>query len=344
MDMATTSGQYRLMNPQRFAADYNHNDTYTCKLPIDTIIYLMHVPKNLLLSHFSAIEAADCVHASAHMTDMCANHTAFMGTMNTHRASFEYTFGLDSSTGFQELTYPHATTNAWPGSTMDEIQLLFPGILFPQLRVMDPFGFRDLCGFKDPWRLWDPHGFMDPFGFREPWGFRDLHGFRDPCGFRIRDPFVLRLGTPLVLGSVTPFVPECKLLTDSLCVKARTKSDAVSLDFNKKFYNSLGIRPRWRRSIPEAVASMKLLGFLLRRLLSDAILRILTPSLVAKDGDAVSRHCSSALALQVLRRLGSIFISVYAAVQKLKKDSWLELQFSLVDNSKLNAVYLLNKS
>ncbi|GJT77828.1 hypothetical protein Tco_1044553, partial [Tanacetum coccineum] len=44
----------------------------------------------------------------------------------------------------------------------------------------------------------------------------------------------------------------------------------------------------------------------------------------------------SALALQVLRRLGSIFISVYAAVQKLKKDSGLELQFSLVDNSKLN--------
>ncbi|GJV95464.1 nucleic acid-binding, OB-fold protein [Tanacetum coccineum] len=39
---------------------------------------------------------------------------------------------------------------------------------------------------------------------------------------------------------------------------------------------------------------------------------------------------------EVLRRLGSIFTSVYAAVQKLKKDSWKELQFSLVDNSKLN--------
>ncbi|GJT22355.1 hypothetical protein Tco_0892292 [Tanacetum coccineum] len=39
---------------------------------------------------------------------------------------------------------------------------------------------------------------------------------------------------------------------------------------------------------------------------------------------------------QVLRRLGSIFTSVYAAVQKLKKGSWKELQFSLVDNSKLN--------
>ncbi|GJQ95701.1 granule-bound starch synthase 2, chloroplastic/amyloplastic [Tanacetum coccineum] len=38
----------------------------------------------------------------------------------------------------------------------------------------------------------------------------------------------------------------------------------------------------------------------------------------------------------VLRRLGSIFTSVYATVQKLKKDSWLELQFSLDDNSKLN--------
>ncbi|GJS55297.1 hypothetical protein Tco_0628659 [Tanacetum coccineum] len=52
---------------------------------------------------------------------------------------------------------------------------------------------------------------------------------------------------------------------------------------------------------------------------------------------------SSASALQVLRRLGSIFTSVYAAVQKLKKDSWKELQFSLVDNSKLNVVYLLNR-
>ncbi|GJX84763.1 hypothetical protein Tco_0335537 [Tanacetum coccineum] len=50
-----------------------------------------------------------------------------------------------------------------------------------------------------------------------------------------------------------------------------------------------------------------------------------------------------ASALQVLRRLGSIFTSVYAAVQKLKKDSWKELQFSLVDNSKLNVVYLLNR-
>ncbi|GJX85488.1 retrovirus-related pol polyprotein from transposon TNT 1-94, partial [Tanacetum coccineum] len=48
--------------------------------------------------------------------------------------------------------------------------------------------------------------------------------------------------------------------------------------------------------------------------------------------------------LKVLRRLRSIFTSVYAAVQKLKKDSWKELQFSLVDNSKLNIVYLLNTS
>ncbi|GJS62185.1 hypothetical protein Tco_0656969 [Tanacetum coccineum] len=44
----------------------------------------------------------------------------------------------------------------------------------------------------------------------------------------------------------------------------------------------------------------------------------------------------SASALQVLRRLGSIFTSVYAEVQKLKKDYWLELQFSLAPNSKLN--------
>ncbi|GJQ99668.1 hypothetical protein Tco_0522653 [Tanacetum coccineum] len=33
----------------------------------------------------------------------------------------------------------------------------------------------------------------------------------------------------------------------------------------------------------------------------------------------------STSALQVLRRLGSIFTSVYVAVQKLKNDSWLEL-------------------
>ncbi|GJU36099.1 hypothetical protein Tco_1184453 [Tanacetum coccineum] len=46
----------------------------------------------------------------------------------------------------------------------------------------------------------------------------------------------------------------------------------------------------------------------------------------------------------VLRILGSIFTSMYAAVHKLKKDSWLELQFSLVDNSKLDVVYLLNRS
>ncbi|GKB76312.1 hypothetical protein Tco_0943207 [Tanacetum coccineum] len=44
--------------------------------------------------------------------------------------------------------------------------------------------------------------------------------------------------------------------------------------------------------------------------------------------------------LKVLRRLGSIFTSVYAVVQKLKNDSWKELQFNLVDNSKLHIVYL----
>ncbi|GJX82725.1 reverse transcriptase domain-containing protein [Tanacetum coccineum] len=46
----------------------------------------------------------------------------------------------------------------------------------------------------------------------------------------------------------------------------------------------------------------------------------------------------------VLRRLESIFTSVYAAVQKLKKDSWKELQFSLVDNSKLNVVNNANEN
>nr|GEV91186.1 putative reverse transcriptase domain-containing protein [Tanacetum cinerariifolium] len=51
----------------------------------------------------------------------------------------------------------------------------------------------------------------------------------------------------------------------------------------------------------------------------------------------------SASALQVLRILESIFTSVYAAVQKLK-DSWLEIQISLVDNIKLNVVYLPNRS
>ncbi|GKA81401.1 hypothetical protein Tco_0788093 [Tanacetum coccineum] len=50
-------------------------------------------------------------------------------------------------------------------------------------------------------------------------------------------------------------------------------------------------------------------------------------------------------ALQVLRRLKSIFTSVYAVVQKLKKDSWKELQFSLLDNSKLNVdVYYCDES
>ncbi|GJW89074.1 putative ribonuclease H-like domain-containing protein [Tanacetum coccineum] len=47
--------------------------------------------------------------------------------------------------------------------------------------------------------------------------------------------------------------------------------------------------------------------------------------------------------LSVLIRLGIIFTSVYAAVQKLK-DSWKELQFSLVDNSKLNIIYLPNRT
>ncbi|GJT52021.1 hypothetical protein Tco_0978178, partial [Tanacetum coccineum] len=46
----------------------------------------------------------------------------------------------------------------------------------------------------------------------------------------------------------------------------------------------------------------------------------------------------------ILRRLGSIFTSVYVAVQKMKKDSWKELQFNLVDNSKLNVFYFLNRS
>ncbi|GJR07778.1 hypothetical protein Tco_0790430 [Tanacetum coccineum] len=63
-----------------------------------------------------------------------------------------------------------------------------------------------------------------------------------------------------------------------------------------------------------------------------------------KDHPAGTVLNESVLALQVLRRLGSIFTSVYAAIQKLKKDSWKELQFSLVDNSKLNVVYLLYRN
>ncbi|GKA81508.1 retrovirus-related pol polyprotein from transposon TNT 1-94 [Tanacetum coccineum] len=55
-----------------------------------------------------------------------------------------------------------------------------------------------------------------------------------------------------------------------------------------------------------------------------------------RTSDLKDIPASSASALQVLRRLGSIFTSVYETVQKLKKDSWKELQFSLVDNSKLN--------
>ncbi|GJW65591.1 retrovirus-related pol polyprotein from transposon TNT 1-94 [Tanacetum coccineum] len=69
-----------------------------------------------------------------------------------------------------------------------------------------------------------------------------------------------------------------------------------------------------------------------------------SPLMTACLDNALVAEVPSASALQVLRRLGSIFTSVYAAVQKLKKDSWLELQFSLADNSKLNVVYLLNRS
>ncbi|GJR33522.1 pectate lyase 1-like protein [Tanacetum coccineum] len=57
-----------------------------------------------------------------------------------------------------------------------------------------------------------------------------------------------------------------------------------------------------------------------------------------------SKVADLACSAGVLRRIGNIFTSVYAAVQKLKKDSWKEIQFSLVDNSKLNVVYLLNRS
>ncbi|GJT15117.1 reverse transcriptase domain-containing protein [Tanacetum coccineum] len=70
------------------------------------------------------------------------------------------------------------------------------------------------------------------------------------------------------------------------------------------------------------------------------------PFSVSKDmkNDAIELYDEDGNEFIVLRRLGSMFTSVYVAVQKLKKDSWKELQFSLVENSKLNVVYLLNKS
>ncbi|GJY63709.1 hypothetical protein Tco_0465169 [Tanacetum coccineum] len=46
---------------------------------------------------------------------------------------------------------------------------------------------------------------------------------------------------------------------------------------------------------------------------------------------------------EALRRLGSIFTSVYAVDQKIEECLCKELQFSLVDNFKLNVVYLLNR-
>ncbi|GJU52361.1 hypothetical protein Tco_1226075 [Tanacetum coccineum] len=63
-----------------------------------------------------------------------------------------------------------------------------------------------------------------------------------------------------------------------------------------------------------------------------------------KDDLSSVAKVPSASTLQILRRLKSIFTSVYETIQKLKKDSWLELQFSLADISKLNVVYLLNRS
>ncbi|GJS05531.1 hypothetical protein Tco_0322039 [Tanacetum coccineum] len=63
----------------------------------------------------------------------------------------------------------------------------------------------------------------------------------------------------------------------------------------------------------------------------------ITLKIYREDGLSASvAEVPSASALQVLRRLGSIFTSMYAAVLKLKKDFCLEIQFSLADNSKLN--------
>ncbi|GJT49646.1 hypothetical protein Tco_0975803 [Tanacetum coccineum] len=62
----------------------------------------------------------------------------------------------------------------------------------------------------------------------------------------------------------------------------------------------VGNRLRRRRKIPEAVASPNLLRVSLRRLRSDAVTQVLTPSLVSSDGvarncDAVSRYCTHIL-------------------------------------------------
>ncbi|GKF55607.1 hypothetical protein Tco_0165947 [Tanacetum coccineum] len=79
----------------------------------------------------------------------------------------------------------------------------------------------------------------------------------------------------------------------------------------------------------------------------DEMMRVTTSFLrgeVAASNQARKKTLPAWKQQEVLRRLGSIFTSVYATVQTLKKDSWLELQFSLAANSKLNVVYLLNRS
>ncbi|GKC92984.1 hypothetical protein Tco_1158426, partial [Tanacetum coccineum] len=67
------------------------------------------------------------------------------------------------------------------------------------------------------------------------------------------------------------------------------------------------------------------------------------------DGEFTNLEILKCWSLETLRRSFRLIGKVSAnqcidEVQKLRKDSWLELQFSLADNSKLNVVCLLNRS
>ncbi|GJS66651.1 hypothetical protein Tco_0681215 [Tanacetum coccineum] len=100
-----------------------------------------------------------------------------------------------------------------------------------------------------------------------------------------------------------------------------------------KFFNL----PSQVSLVQEKLQTLDSLPSLLHKM-TDTLNRFST--MVDNASRATSMHVPSAgqattSPAEVLRILGSIFTSVYVAVQKLK-DSWLELQFSLADNSKLN--------
>ncbi|GJT41094.1 hypothetical protein Tco_0940959 [Tanacetum coccineum] len=64
---------------------------------------------------------------------------------------------------------------------------------------------------------------------------------------------------------------------------------------------------------------------------------------VVKHLSALVAEVPSASALQVLRRLGSILLVYMQRLHKLDEGFWLDLQFSMADNSKLNMSILLKK-